>query len=119
MDEIEIRWMQGGQPVRVTRFRCERAEMLEDGELTLPPLARLSVEDQMFVTAFVRVHGNIKKMEKLFAVSYPTIKNRLNAIAARLDADFKAPPDDQSDVLDQLARGEISVTEAMDLLDRM
>ena len=71
---------------------------------------------QAFVIAFVRHHGSIKKMESLFGISYPTVKNRLNAIAARLDTAFEAPLSN-SDILDQLARGEITVDEALARLD--
>ena len=49
-----------------------------------PPLAALPAEDQIFIAAFVRCHGLIKQMEQDFGVSYPTIKNRLNELAAQL-----------------------------------
>src|ERR1700745_1767193 len=54
------------------------------GAFTLPPLAQLPAEDQVFVAAFVRCHGSIKQMEQYFGVSYPTIKNRLNRIGSQL-----------------------------------
>ncbi|MFV2021178.1 DUF2089 family protein [Micromonospora sp. LOL_023] len=47
-------------------------------------LAQLSVDDQVFVAAFVRLHGSIKKMERIFGVSYPTVKSRLNRIAGQV-----------------------------------
>ena len=73
----------------------------------------LSPEDQLFVVAFVRHHGSIKKMESLFDISYPTVKNRLNAIGRTLDKSFEAPSPHAA-VLEQLARGEITVDEALD-----
>jgi hypothetical protein len=39
----------------------------------------------VFVAAFVRSHGSIKEMEQVFGVSYPTVKARLNRIAAMLE----------------------------------
>src|SRR5712692_2642976 len=87
----------GGAPLEVERVRiagpptaapgigvADLAGISIDGRFELPPLARLPGEDQVFVAAFVRCHGSIKEMEKLFGVSYPTIKNRLNRIAAML-----------------------------------
>jgi hypothetical protein len=56
-------------------------------------------------------------MEGLFGISYPTVKNRLNAIAAELDESFNAPTPNEL-VLDQLARGEITVEQALERLDR-
>jgi hypothetical protein len=63
------------------------------------------------------VHGNIKRMEELFGISYPTVKNRLNALTAKLDAAYEVP-EEPGTVLDRLARGEISVEEALERLDR-
>jgi hypothetical protein len=99
----------------VPRMVCTECNLSLDGSFDVPPLARLSPEDQLFVTAFVRHHGSIKKMESLFDISYPTVKNRLNAIGAALDQSFEAPSTNAI-VLEQLARGEISVDEALDRL---
>jgi len=52
-------------------------------------------------------------MESLFGISYPTVKNRLNAISAALDKNFQAPSPNLT-VLDQLSRGELSVEEALE-----
>lgn len=82
---------------------------------TNSPFQQLTPEEQAFVIAFVREHGSIKRMEALFGISYPTVKNRLNQIARKLDATFQAP-DERSSVLDQLARGEIDVQQALERL---
>jgi hypothetical protein len=84
-----------------------------EADFEIPALSRLSLEDQMFVVAFIRHHGSIKKMESLFGISYPTVKNRLNAVSATLDKSFEAPSPNAL-ILDQLARGEISVDEALE-----
>ena len=84
-----------------------------------PPLAQLSAADQVFVAAFVRSHGSIKQMEKLFGVSYPTIKNRLNEIGAKLEfVAVEAAPPIEDDTLDRLERGELSAAEAIELIKR-
>jgi hypothetical protein len=96
-----------------------------DGEFELPPIARLRYEDQVFVSMFVRSHGSIKEMEKAFSISYPTVKNRLNRIAAQLqlvEVDVSREPvtrpAETGDVLDMLESGEISVGEAARRLRR-
>jgi hypothetical protein len=86
-----------------------------EGDFEISPLAQLSLDDQAFVMAFVRSHGSIKKMESLFDISYPTVKNRLNAIGAALDKTFHAPSPNLY-VLEQLSRGEITVEEALEKL---
>ncbi len=86
-----------------------------EGQIELSPLDQLSPDDQAFVMAFVRHHGSIKKMESLFGISYPTVKNRLNAIGAALDKSMQVPSPREY-VLEQLSRGEISVDEALEKL---
>ena len=107
----------GGGPVEVERVRCSDTGIAIEGRFELPPLARLSAEDQAFVAAFVRCHGSIKQMEKYFGVSYPTIKNRLNRIGNQLPfVEVDPPPMKQSDVLGQIERGELTVAEAVERL---
>lgn len=108
----------GGEPVQIERVRLLHADVVVEGRFELPPLAQLSAEDQVFVAAFVRCHGSIKQMEKFFGVSYPTIKNRLNRIGARLPFAEIAPaagPDhpSRSDLLSRLERGELSVGDVL------
>lgn len=100
----------------VARMACPSCHVSLEGEFEVPAVGRLSPDDQAFVIAFVRHHGSIKKMEELFDISYPTVKNRLNAIAAALDKTFDAPTPNLF-VLEQLARGEISVAEALERLN--
>jgi hypothetical protein len=100
-------------PLKVQRLGCPTCKVHLEGEFELSPLAKLSPDDQAFVIAFIRHHGTIKKMESLFGVSYPTVKNRLNSIAAALDRDFQGPSPSLY-VLEQIARGEITVEEALE-----
>ena len=101
------------QPFRITRLACSTCNLSMEGPIELSPLDQLSADDQAFVMAFVRHHGSIKKMEELFGISYPTVKNRLNAIAAQFDKSIQAPSRREY-VLEQLSRGEISVDEALE-----
>ena len=55
-------------------------------------------------------------MEKFFGVSYPTIKNRLNRIGARLPFAELEPADPSphtSELLGRLERGELSVSDVL------
>jgi len=49
----------------------------------------------------------------MFGISYPTVKNRLNRIARRLEfvETVSVPPDEE--VIGEVERGEISVDEAI------
>ena len=102
-----------GEPFTIERIRLKDRDIAIEGSFDLPPLARLRSEDVLFITAFVRSHGSIKEMEAQFGISYPTVKNRLNAVAAQLPFVDVNPPSAKRDVIDQLERGEIDVAEAL------
>jgi len=102
-------------PLNVTRLACPTCQLTLDGTFEVSPLGKLNQEDQAFVIAFVRHHGSLKKMEGIFGISYPTVKNRLNAIAAALDKNFESPSPNLY-VLEQLSRGELTVEEALEKL---
>src|SRR5512136_2022539 len=111
-------WQELTKLTRGDAFTVEKVKMADrdvsiEGSFALPPLAKLTMEDQLFVTAFIRSHGSIKEMEALFGISYPTVKNRLNAISTLLPFVEVNPPSPGRDVLDELDRGEISVDEAL------
>ena len=117
MDLSKARCVNCARPLQITKMSCARCDLDLTGRVEAPPLAQLDEADQAFVIAFVRQHGSIKKMEELFGISYPTVKNRLNAISAKLDANFAIPPSRNHEVLEQLARGDISVDEALEALE--
>jgi hypothetical protein len=106
----------GGEPFVVERVRLERRDIALEGRFLPPPLASLATEDQIFVAAFVRSHGSIKDMEQLFGVSYPTVKARLNRIAAALPFVEDNPAPLKDEVMGRLERGEITVADAVSAL---
>ena len=114
----ELKAVAREMPFVVDRVRLSESGIVIEGPFKLPPLARLSEDDQAFVTAFVRCHGSIKQMEKYFGVSYPTIKNRLNAIGDRLEFVDIAPRPNRLEILDQLEKGEITADQAVELLKK-
>lgn len=103
------------RPMKLSKAVCPSCAVAIDGDFEVSALGKLPLDDQAFVVAFVRHHGSLKKMESLFDISYPTVKNRLNAIAAALDRSVEAPTP-SAYVLEQLARGELTVEEALERL---
>ena len=113
MDWQELTNLTRGRPFRVERVRLAGGGIAIEGEFELPQLAQLNVEDQIFVTAFVRCHGSIKEMERIFGVSYPTVKARLNRITQMLDFVETDPEPSRGEVIDRLRRGEITAQQAL------
>jgi hypothetical protein len=115
-DWQELTRITGGEPVIVERVRIVGRDVSIEGSFELPPLARLTADDQIFAAAFLRSHGSIKKMEETFGVSYPTIKNRLNRISEQLEFVKIESIPERSAVLERLEHGEITADEAVELL---
>lgn len=109
----ELTRMTQGKPIIVERVRVVDSDIAIEGSFSLPPLAGLSAEDQVFVMAFIRSHGSIKDMEQMFGISYPTVKNRINRIAGQLEfvEIVAAPPSEE--VIAELERGDIDADEAI------
>ena len=116
-DWQELTRLTQGAPLVVERVRLADQDVVLEGRFALPQLARLSGEDQIFVAAFLRSHGSIKEMEQVFGVSYPTVKARLNRIAAGLEFVETDPKPSRNEVLDRLERGEISAAAAIRQLE--
>lgn len=109
----ELTGLTRGKPVVVERARLVGSSIAIEGEFELPPLARLSAEDQVFVMAFVRCDGSIKEMERVFGISYPTVKNRLAQLAEQFEFVEISSLPSRDEILNQLERGEITAEEAI------
>jgi hypothetical protein len=116
-DWAELTRLTGGAEITVERVRLGNSGIAIEGEFSLPALARLSGEDQIFIMAFVGVHGSLKDMERLFGISYPTVKNRLERLTSQLKmVEFGPAPageNTKDEVLALLEKGEIDAEEAL------
>jgi hypothetical protein len=108
-----------GSALVVERVRIQEKQIAVEGQFALPQLAQLSLEDQVFVVAFLRSHGSIKEMEQTFGVSYPTIKSRLNRISNQLEFIEDNPSPSRTEVLERLNAGEITPEEAIKALEAL
>lgn len=118
-DWQELTQLTRGEPILVERVRLVEKDIAVEGSFELPQLARMSLEDQVFITAFVRCHGSIKEMEQIFGVSYPTIKSRLTRIANAMEFVDTNPAPTRAEILNRLKRGEISAPQAIEELEAL
>jgi len=113
-----LRIAQGSRLI-IERVRIAEKQIAVEGQFTLPELARLTLEDQVFIVAFLRSHGSIKEMEQTFGVSYPTIKARLNRISGQLQFIETDPSPSRAEILARLKAGEITAEEAIKNLEAL
>jgi len=126
-DWQELARLTQGEPLIVERVRLAGKDIAIEGRFELPQLGRLGSDDQVFVIAFIRCHGSIKEMERVFGVSYPTIKSRLNRIAQSLEFVETDVAPSRADVrntirntiMDRLKTGEISAADAIRELEAL
>lgn len=109
--------------LQVAELACVTCDTRLLGHFQLPPLARLSADMQAFVEVFINCRGNIREVERALNLSYPTVRNRLEAVIealGRLGA-ASSPVLSRSrreEILAALERGEMSLDEALAQLER-
>lgn len=111
----------GEQAFLIERVVLPDSQIKVEGQFELPPLAKLTYEDQLFVAMFIQTHGSIKEMEKLFGISYPTVKARLTKIASKLggavvETTTESQGMSKSEILQKIENGEMKVEEALEFL---
>jgi hypothetical protein len=75
----------------------------------------LTDEDRDVLRVFLASRGNMKELERHLGVSYPTARARFDALLAKIGIDRPAPAPSPSrvELLEQVARGEIDIDEAL------
>lgn len=117
-DWQELTKLTQGKPLTVKEVHSPELGITIRGDFELPRLAELSLDDQVFVQAFLRSQGSIKEMEQVFGVSYPTIKGRLARINEKLGFVDTNPPESRQQILEKLEKGEITAAEAVERLKK-
>ena len=112
MAQLTTRCPSCSEPLKAVRLQCPACAVALEGDFELPPLLHLSADDLDFVLKFVRASGSLKEMAALKGQSYPTIRNRLNEIIAKLDAHAESVDKRRHRILDAIAKGKLSVKEA-------
>ena len=101
----------------VTRLECKKCNTYIGGQFELCPLCRLEQSDREFVLTFIKCRGSIKDVEKELGISYPTVKNRLNAVIEALG--FAVEDENRVDrmaVLEEIEKGTISAKDGIEIL---
>ncbi len=108
----------------VTRLHCDTCDTSIEGRFANNVFAGLTSEQLDFIETFVRCEGKITRMEDEMALSYPTIRNRLQEVIRALGYEPaekeeapEVPEEKRRSVLEELDSGKISAEEAMRLLN--
>lgn len=103
----------------VTRLTCPSCETELSGAFASCEFCVLTDEDREVLRVFLASRGNMKELERHLGVSYPTARARFDQLLARLGIERGpvTPPANRVELMEQVARGEIGIDEALRRLD--
>ncbi|MCP4541163.1 MAG: DUF2089 domain-containing protein [Chloroflexi bacterium] len=104
----------------VTQLACRNCGTGLEGRFTMGRLFQLTTEQLHFVEVFLRCEGKIKHVQNDLGISYPTVRSRLEEVVRALGYEVKedrvVDGDHRQEILERLARKEISSEEAFRIL---
>ena len=107
----------GASDFILERIRCIECGTAVEGSFKAGKLGGLLVEHQDFIEVFVRCRGNIKDVEKVLGISYPTVRGRLDRAVHALGYETQAVSNKKKEILKALERDEITSKEALRALE--
>ncbi len=111
-----------GEEMVVERLRCPTCGISVEGEFLTNPFTYLKDEEVNFLLVFLKARGNIKEVERILGISYPTVRNRLNNVLKSLGITPVEEEEEQrvnvKEILEKLDKREISPEEAKKLLKK-
>jgi hypothetical protein len=110
-----------GDVLSVTRLHCRNCDSALEGQFTLGRFYQLSPQQLAFIETFIRCEGKLTRVQDELGMSYPTARARLTSVIRALgyevdEEEEPITPDERKSILEQLATGEISSQQAVELL---
>jgi hypothetical protein len=121
--------------LQVTRLQCRTCGTAIEGQFTVGRFGRLGRDQLALLESFLRARGNLRELEREMGISYPTVRNRIEALVRALglaegEPDAPAPAAAEQPpsetvakasperrlILERLARRELTAEEAAEAL---
>jgi hypothetical protein len=107
----------------VTRLHCRTCDSALEGQFSLGRFYQLTPQQLAFVETFIRCEGKLTRVQEELSMSYPTARARLTEVIQALGYEIEDSGDvvsgeERKAILEQVAAGEISSAQAMELLKR-
>lgn len=107
-----------GDQMVITSYRCNNCYTEVHGEFEVDSFSRLDKEDKEFIELFLQKRGSIKDVGEEIGISYPTVRNRIDKIVAKLGGKVDKKSH-RLDILNMLDNGEITTEKAKELLEEI
>ena len=72
------------QQLVVTRLQCAECGTTLEGRFSVGRFGRLDKDQLALLESFLRARGNLRDMERELGISYPTVRNRVEALVRAL-----------------------------------
>lgn len=111
-----------GGALEIVLLECPTCHLKIEGRFATCKYCQLSSEERQFLDLFIKSRGNISMMEKVLGLSYPTIRSRLEKLAKRLglsDRAVRVKAEARKEIVERVKEGELSVEEAVELLEKL
>lgn len=107
-----------GSGLKVSEYTCSNCKTSIKGDFICgSSVTGMDKEIEDFIKIFIYAEGSIRQVEKMMNCSYPKVKNLLKKAKAALGLEDKEEAG-SDEVLDLLAKGEISTEEALEKLNK-
>ena len=102
----------------LTRLSCPSCATELSGAFVTCEFCGLTDEDREVLRVFLASRGNMKELERHLGVSYPTARARFDALLGKMGIERASAtsPSSRLELMEQVARGEIDVDEALQRL---
>ncbi len=107
-----------GDEMIITSYRCNSCYTEVSGEFEIDNFSRLDKEDKEFIELFLQKRGSIKDVGEEIGISYPTVRNRIDKLVAKLGGKIDKK-ESRLDILNMLDNGEITADQARELLEEL
>jgi hypothetical protein len=118
-------------PLEIASYCCKECDITVEGHFCGCEFCGLGDDDRLFALVFLQTEGNMKDVERLMGISYPTIKAKLarlnNSLGVQLipekkpriqpaGNEIRIDAHERASILDRLQKKEITAAEAAKLL---
>ena len=94
------------------KYVCSDCKTEVSGDFSMCPLCSLDTENRGLLELFLLARGNLKAVQRMLGVSYPTARTRIEEMFNALE-NRDETINSSITVLEQLHRGEISIEDAL------
>ncbi|GIW24175.1 DUF2089 domain-containing protein [Meiothermus sp.] len=106
--------------LHVTGLVCSACRTEVKGEFQPNEFALLPPEHLEFLRLYIKVRGNLKEVERILGLSYPTVRARFESLLRVLgyeeEVDQSPSTEEKEAILSALEKGQLSAAEAAERL---